>query len=136
MIEGIEEAMVARLSAVWQGSGFEVAAFPESGAHTLRTRAAVLVSFAGEVFDRSPSGEVVDQEGALQFEVLVKVQKLQPLVIGYAILELNRKKLRALRVPGCAKMYPVSEKPLDEDAGARYYQQIFAVRRTVTQAMD
>lgn len=123
-VASIESAIAAQLRA--QINTIEVAQFPDKpAAYRLTHRVgAALVAWRGASYGALEDTAAVVQVRRLEFEVALVVRDLGwsfgaepsgPNPGAYALLEAIRAALTGFRVPGCRKMYPLSEQFLGRD---------------------
>ena len=137
-IATIEDAIVNQLRS--QISGIEIRHYPdrpETWRMTHRVGAA-LVMYRGAHYGELLDTAAIIQERKLEFEISIMMRDLGWAVGGdasgpspgaYAIIESVRAALTGYQVPGCRKIYPVSEKFVkrDKQGGVWTYTSTFAL---------
>src|SRR6266481_1931121 len=138
-IATIEDAIVTRLRS--QISSIEIAHYPdrpETWRMTHRVGAA-LVMYKGAHYGDLLDTAATIQQRKLEFEISIMMRDLGWTVGSpgaYTIIEAIRTALTGYQVPGCRKMYPVSEKFVkrDKQGGVWTYASTFAVSTVAVEA--
>ncbi len=144
-IATIEDAIVSQLQT--QISSIEIAHYPdrpETWRMTHRVGAA-LVMYKGAQYGELLDTAAIIQQRKLEFEISIMMRDLGWAVGGdasgpspgaYAIIEAIRSALSGYQIPGCRKMYPVSEKFVkrDKQGGVWTYTSTFALSTVAVEA--